>query len=762
MAVRVSTRRAAVVAAACVAPLAVAHGQAPAGFDTLSAAAVAESLKVFNDLGQQLHVNLRDAAAQYRRGMIAFALAERSQVKPPIHGLNYHDLRLAAIDALKTARDLDPNNGRYALAIAAYYETDKLILGQSSGRAMGCDTNLDHYKTEADPRVRLDVILHAGWVCWADFDGYENRALSSGEEKDTPELKLGSNAPDPNSHISSPIAPKDAAPASVCGAASKMLSPATCETAPIGDIMLDAIDSVLATLKPLPFDVAGESDYLSAKLLFRAAYDLAPTDPRAFQCLAMVLAAHNDWAELQRLARDHTISVPADPWGWMTVALATYRQQPGKESRGLFDSAFARLAVADRKRLDRLERVLRPKDSVAYLKRDSAGRDAVKNTTWLLADPLWSVPNSDPRTEFLARVTYAELRWSLPDLHIRGADTDRGDVYIRYGPPERIFGETIPELHGMFTFWVYNSDLIFAFDKFLHTGKAAITVEDIAVADRVKAWQPSRWDNIATTRIDSMPTQVARFRSGADSVEMYVATAAPIQAMRQNTVFNVQPVAHYWLYGLTLSNAYIDSLPVGNTGLLQWTRRVPAGGYYLRIESTIPEALIAGRTTSNVLAARDTVTGFSNRGFGLSDVVIAKHAPLTPTARRWNDIAIDPWLGDLTKGAELSLVWENYELGRDGSDAHYDIAVSIEAERSKGGRIAASVLDRLASAVGVETRANKVTMKIERRVPYAPIVPENVAIGLGATPPGAYRMTVQVTDRVSRRASSRTMRVVIK
>ena len=752
--------------AATVLPANSAVAQAPPGSDTISARAAAESLKVLDRLGRATRANPKDAASWYRRGMIAFALMERTREPDSIPALNYRALRLTAADALLAALNLEPTNEVYARSLSQFHLTDHSGIGHSAGRMTARETDLDVNHVDADTAARVQRLLDAGWGWWLDYDGYADRAMSSFEDKMMtwvdPRLPTSSGPP------------ADASPRSVFFAAStqqiKGELPPNLEIWPISAIMKGAIDSVSATLAPVSFDAAGEAVYLKAEQHFRVAYTLAPANDRAFRYLAMLLAARDNWIELAKLAHDHTRRAPGDPWGWMTVALAGYLLRPGKEARVAFDSAFARLDSRERLYLDRFDRVLRPADSALYVKYDSATRANAANTSWLLAAPLWSAPQADPRTEFLARVTFAELRWSVPEQNAHGADTKRGEIYIRYGPPNRILGFQPRPSQVMYTFWVYNADLIFAFTKFLHSGTAVTAPFDANIVDRVKEWQPARWDNIATLRIDSMPTQVARFRAGADSVDMFLATRAPLAAMRKAATVNSPAFAHYWLYSRNSPTAFTDSVELAESDALRWTRRVPAGPYYYRVESTIPEALVSGRTAGSTIAGRDTATGFTTRGFGLSDILLATTATTTATAaasttdapRRWRDLDVVPLLGDIAKGAEIALVWETYELGRAGADARYDVAITIERQRGKGGRIAAQIAGRLAGAVGIDVRKDKVEMRYERTVPFAPVVAENVSVALGDTPPGAYRLTVQITDRVSRRVTSRGLNLVIR
>jgi hypothetical protein len=157
----------------------------------------------------------------------------------------------------------------------------------------------------------------------------------------------------------------------------------------------------------------------------------------------------------------------------------------------------------------------------------------------------------------------------------------------------------------------------------------------------------------------------------------------------------------------------------------------------------------------------DTASGFATRGFGLSDILTATSAKGSPQARRWSDFDVVPLLGDVRKHAQISLVWETYDLGRENASAHYDVAITIDRQRSKNGRIAAQIVGRIASAVGVSATANKMSMRFERLVPYGAALADNVSIDLGTTPAGTYLFTVQVRDRVTKRVTSRAITLVI-
>jgi GWxTD domain-containing protein len=635
-----------------------------------------------------------------------------------------------------------------AVAFPAVLLVPTVVNGQDVPKrilALTCDGNPEHF-VNGDKSVRVQQMLDMAWKCWLDYDAYENRNNGTANP---------AREGDPAQRFGTRDRPRFVDPRMSILSMSGVPS-----TFPIEQIMLFASGVLREGYAPFPFAVAGEADYLKAKSLATAAYRLDPANEQAFRILAQLAVARLNWTELRELAATHTQRNDRGAWPGVVLALASYRLQPGKEAGAKLEAALALLPAPERARLDRFERLLRPKEAAAFAKLDSASRAATIRTTWLLADPLWSVSQADPRTEFLARVIFAELRWTVDDEH-RGADSDRGDIYIRYGPPNQIMAYVGTNTQIGHLFWIYNAGIAFAFQKSMHYGTARFAPADADyIVERMKDWVPARWDNIATSRIDSMPTQLARFRSGSDTVEVLLATRAPMEAIALVGTANTSPIARLWLYGLDTPAAFVDSVKVGESGRLQWTRRLGAGSYYYRVESSIPNTLIAGRAAAAMKMGGDTLTGFAMRGFGLSDVLLATKVNST-LARRWVDFDAEPLLGDVKKGSDLSLVWETYELGERDRQSRYEVAVTIERGQSGMGKIAARIVSRVASIVGVDATDDKLALKFDRVAPYATTIADNITISIGDTPAGVYLMTLRITDRVTGRAASRSMTLVI-
>jgi len=57
---------------------------------------------------------------------------------------------------------------------------------------------------------------------------------------------------------------------------------------------------------------------------------------------------------------------------------------------------------------------------------------------WALRDPFYLTPENERFLEHLSRIAYVDLRFGIPERQIPGWDTDRGRIYLKFGPPKQI------------------------------------------------------------------------------------------------------------------------------------------------------------------------------------------------------------------------------------------------------------------------------------------------------------------------------------
>jgi hypothetical protein len=86
----------------------------------------------------------------------------------------------------------------------------------------------------------------------------------------------------------------------------------------------------------------------------------------------------------------------------------------------------------------------------------------------------------------------------------------------------------------------------------------------------------------------------------------------------------------------------------------------------------------------------------------------------------------------------------------------------MQREKSGAGRLMAKIIRGVSSAVGIERTDDRVAMRFERTVPYAAAFADYVSIGLDETPPGTYRVTLEVTDAVTQKTATRTTMITVK
>ena len=521
-----------------------------------------------------------------------------------------------------------------------------------------------------------------------------------------------------------------------------------------------------------------EADYKEAEKYFREAVAAAPSYTRGYRQLAMLLAERERWTELGAIARARVAQDPKDAWAVMTAALAAYRTGNQKYAQTAFESGFKLLPRSDRERLDNLERMIAPSDSGTFAGWNDSVRTAYAAKYWNWSAPLWSRGQSSPRTEFLARVTYAELRWTVDEMRKRGADSDRGRVYIRYGPPDarqstdnsmQVYGANIDrgapekdEMGGKIESWWYDfAKLAFHFRGMPSFGTSYFTAPSVAY-ERMDS-VPSRWDNIASVRIDSLPVRVARFRARPDSVDVVFTSQPPVAAIRAAASIEGAVRTDFWLLDPELRPWVHDSGTTTAGGSRAFVRRLPVGEYLYRFEASAESSLRGARALASMYVKDDPATDFTLSGFGMSDVLLATRVAPRGAGKRWSDFDYDANAGSVASGSDVALLWELYDFAEKDGSASYEITFSIQRKyKSMLNRIRAKVTSSFSTMMGSEQTEDRVIYRYERTTAHAPVITDYITLGLTDLEPGDWDLTVEMRDRNSGRTTAKTSRVVIR
>jgi GWxTD domain-containing protein len=696
----------------------------PRGADTLSPVAVAESLAVLRGLDSVVRREPNNAEAWFRRGMIAWALAVRDSFPPPIRGIDWRWMSHMADTSFRRASFAAPDDARYALTTGRFLLSGSSAVNRSSA-AVQFTRAIEIARRGDDAWVRADAAVEAGRAAWRRYDTFADRLPTTS------------------------------------GALRSLTAAIAIDDVAFGT-MRAVIDAARDALQMMDNSVSGERYYREAETLFTEAYNAVPEHPRAFRELAMLLATKQRWPELALLARERVERTPWDHTAWMALGLATHRRGDLAGAAGIFSQALDAMPPEEYARLDRLERILRPRDSAAVAPGDTSKRVATTRTYWMFADPLWSQPGNEARVEFLARVAFAELRWTVEEMGVRGADSDRGDVHIRYGPPDFVLAWG-PDDGTVNTsiLWAYEkSDLAFVFDAPITYATARIPQADRAYIEALREGMPVRWDNTTRVTIDTLPVRMTRFRASAataDSVDVVIAALPPVQAIAAASSVREPVRTDLWILGDGMGTIYRDSTPVSSAGLRTWQQRVAAGEYIYRVEASAAESERAARASGPVVATREA-GGFALSGFGVSDLLLATRARerrgVAPV--RWSDLDVTPQVGTMRPGAALALVWETYGLGAQDGRAEYTVTITARRERGTVGRVTARILGGVSGRAGITAGRDQVVIQFDRVVAAAPIVVDYFDLSLAESPEGRYSITLAITDKATGRRTERT------
>jgi GWxTD domain-containing protein len=391
---------------------------------------------------------------------------------------------------------------------------------------------------------------------------------------------------------------------------------------------------------------------------------------------------------------------------------------------------------------------------------------------WLMSDPLWLTRANEHRLEYLSRVTSAELRWSVEEFDLHGADTDRGDLFVRYGPPPAVISfppdpDFTQEMRIRLLWW-YRDGVAFIFRMIPGYGVANLHADYARYVRALRDTIPVSWANLGVERaIDTIPLQAVRFRGAGDSTDVLIIADIPADSLVRGldlarVALQVGLNIFNWRAERVARDSIREVVDVARAEVVNtraWRKRLPPGIYLYRVEALQPDALRGARATSRLeLVAGD--------GFGMSDVLAARMIePKAGTAAsRWSEFRVLPMTGVLRRTEPLALLWETYALAAGSGVSRYRVSITIEQrDRPRTlARLGAAIVGGVRAAVGRSSRGDgRVTLSYERDVPAGPVALDYLTVDASGLELGAYTVTVEVEDLVAKRRIARASSLTI-
>ena len=668
----------------------------------------------------------RDAAAWNRMGTLALALA-----RPDWHGrvaqpLAQIRLMERADSALRLAHAYAPDSGRYALDLGRFFLFADLITLRLQAVAK-FEHAVDAARRANDSTLLSEAADELGMVFWRRYEAVAHRRNISTGIHTFPVYALSER---------------------------------------------QGVKNWIETATSKYPEPSGQLDYLKSTDWFGIARAADPRAERPARHGFMALAEQERWEELASAARARLAAVPDDANAWMALGLSAHRMGEYPRATTAFERGLAALDSAERFRYTNLSRILGPRDSVAYARFTAEQRAEYERIYWTTSDPMSLTSDNEHRLEFLARVAYADLRWTSDDFALRGAESDRGEIHIRYGPPPEIIALP-PASEGAtagssLVMWYYPiGNLHFIFRQPPSYGTATFDFEYHAVAKDARFVAPVRWTNVPVTmEMDSVAMQIVRFRGPGDSTDVALFAHLPVRRLIEDLDLATGTIdLALTLYRGAMRVAERDStrqaVNVSAPDAVErrsWRRRFPPGELGYRVEALQAE----GGRGARALGMTNLT---SERGFGMSDVLVADRVtPRADSAMRWSDLLIEPSAGVLRPGQEIGVAWESYALAEQRGQSRYRVELALTVTRvTRATDLVTRITGGIADAIGLSAAGtDRVSLSFERTRPASAVALDYLTLDLGNAPAGRYRLTVQITDLIANRQVFSSRELVIE
>ena len=157
-----------------------------------------------------------------------------------------------------------------------------------------------------------------------------------------------------------------------------------------------------------------------------------PLRHSVYRQLMKIYALKGEYDAAQEMLGDMYTFFPEDPSTWLYLGLAQAYGGDPEGAASSFETALRYMDNEEKTVFETLSLLLVPEEEELY------EEDPVSYASrfWTSKDPRYLTPWNERKIEHYARLVYADLLYGSEALELRGWDTERGHILVRYGPPE--------------------------------------------------------------------------------------------------------------------------------------------------------------------------------------------------------------------------------------------------------------------------------------------------------------------------------------
>ncbi|MDA0874165.1 MAG: tetratricopeptide repeat protein [Bacteroidetes bacterium] len=199
--------------------------------------------------------------------------------------------------------------------------------------------------------------------------------------------------------------------------------------------MADEFDVEALEKQGIPvIDLSGRAQEAYDRAIYHlhAALDSDPRQRSVYDHLMEIYALKGEFEEALEMLSQMYVFFPEDPETWTYHGYTHYNLGNMEAASKSFETAFRYMDSDTDYAYTHIENILPEKELDAY-RRDEA---AYTSRFWTSKDPRYLTPYNERKMEHFARLTYADLLYGAPDVDLKGWNTERGQILVRYGVPQ--------------------------------------------------------------------------------------------------------------------------------------------------------------------------------------------------------------------------------------------------------------------------------------------------------------------------------------
>lgn len=499
-------------------------------------------------------------------------------------------------------------------------------------------------------------------------------------------------------------------------------------------------------LTPIADLKSEERDRLLGHLWTAFTFDPSLTD--AAVRLLGHLADGAEWERYDSVAGVLVEAAPGDPHAHLFRGLGLHERGFGPEAEETFRAGLALLQPEERAVYEDITLLLRRRVREGYEAYDEEGRAEAARVFFTGADPLFLDPTEGRRLEHYARVAWAELKFGAPASGFHGWETERGEIWIRYGRPVASY-QCCYGAGARHVYWSYGEEgPNFAFRRPLTYRRARLTEPGKMLADELAAEHPEAYAPRTLPAVYAFPHQLARFRGTTpDLVRLEIHGRLPADALEVAPGDSIET-------GLFLFDTSYRPLwerrsraAVGDRPLALSYRglELPSGEILYGLEARRIDDDTVARPAARHRSAVELVP-FAPGRLSASDILLADTiaARGVEAPRSRDDLfLLASRSTEVEQGQPVRLYFEVYGLILEDGFGSYRAELAVEDSTRRN--VVRRLLRAGAEVLGAGDPETRV--RWERQVEVVDdVVPEYLTVELGVLDPGDYAIRIRIRD----------------